>query len=267
MLIWAGILACNLKGNPDTDRPDLYGDADADADGDTDTDTDADTDTDTDSDADSDTDTDIDTDTDTDPYVGCPVTLAYTGTITTVTEPNWGFTYKGTRDDTVSGTLTYDACVPDRTTDPMYGEFEHAPFGTGGFEFYLWGPTADTGGAVADLLLEVTGSGIPLLDMESYADWFHYSDGPQIFDESDGIVRYMAVNGTTDPDVTMWFAIGPAEKGLDPNNLPETFPMTGTTPKDFQIPPRYGVTFKVEKQGEGGFLMALDSLVQVPATK
>jgi hypothetical protein len=41
--------------------------------------------------------------------------------------------------------------------------------------------------------------------------------------------------------------------------------MAGTDPQDFQRPPLYAVTFSVDAAPlEGGFLMELHSLVQVP---
>ena len=73
----------------------------------------------------------------------------------------------------------------------------------------------------------------------------------------------MRVNGTADPALDMWFAIGAGDVDFKSDDLPLTFPMTGETQEEFDCSNGYCVTFSVS-DANGTLLMELSSLLQVP---
>ena len=220
-----GLLACSAGSDSDDTDIDTDADADSDADSDADTDTDADTDS--------------DADTDTGPD-GDEVTVAYTGTIATVSGTPFGFD-SSIRTAAVHGTFTFDPDVPDDDADdPMRSTWTH--LGNGGFTFEIDGQT-----------LLVSGSGAPIVSEELYSYTWRFEDGPDASDDTTD--RTMDLNGVADPDVDMGLSItGGSDTPWLTDAALQAWP--AMDPHD------YAITFSVEDEN-GLFLMSLDTCAEV----
>jgi hypothetical protein len=200
-------------------------------------------------------DTDVDTDTDTDP--GCSqITLSYRAELVTIAGEPFGLSYATDAGRMASGTMTYDTCVPDTDTfdSPDDGEYDHVHPYQGGFSFGLEGEGT---------ALDIEGSGRPLVGIRGL-DWFDFEDGG--FDVFHEVERYVLVNGDLDEEADIDFTIGGGEVDFVSDELPETFPMFGSSEDDFACVggATYCVTFAIGESSFGdSFLMFLHELRQL----
>jgi len=167
------------------------------------------------------------------------VTVAYTGTVQTVTGTPLGFDVS-VRLEPVTGCISYDVCLPDSNATSERGEYDHAPTFTSGFEFELEG-------------VVVTGSGRAIVEIEDFAssDTFRYKDGPQFFDSTN---RSLFVDGVPDFDLELWISITDGTSAAHPDDsIPSVFPMSDIT--------SYTHTFSVSDD-DGTLLMQLDAMGQ-----
>ncbi len=184
------------------------------------------------------------------------VTLAYRASLTTVAGDPFDLTYQQDAGRTVAGTMTYDPCVPDTDAleSPDHGEFDHAQWSRGGFTMTLEGEGTP---------LEVVGSTRPVVGIRNL-DYFDFEDGG--WDVVEEVERYLTVNGQEDQEADLFFTIGGGSVDLGSDELPEVFPMTGTSEDDFACVSQdsYCITFSLGESTFGdSFLMRVLELVQV----
>lgn len=186
----------------------------------------------------------------------CPlVTLAFEAALVTIAGAPFGLTYETDAGRVATGSMTYDPCVPDTDTfeSPDDGEYDHVATERGAFQLALDG---------AGTALQITGSTRPMVGIRGL-DYFDFEDGG--YDVFEEVERTVTVNGVADAEAVVDFTIGGGEVDFATDDLPEVFPMTGTSPDAFDCMSGtdFCVTYAVGESDFGdSFLMELLSLTQ-----
>jgi hypothetical protein len=145
------------------------------------------------------------------------VQVNYTATLATVGGNPFGLT--SAADGLVlTGYFRYDTATPNTNTSSSTGDYQQT-LSTPGFTGVLSGSTP----------LTITGSSMPSIEIVNTptggGDSFRFTDGPGLTTFK---TRLMSVNGTTSPNVTLYFYIASGSQSvISSDALPLTFPWKG----------------------------------------